>query len=157
MQKLDISNGDLFIMKTTEESNEIVHSKKEQNQKAAKDHFDIVMSFKSIGINTYNIIVLDLESQKIKYWHESYQLWESQVKGFLLSTNEFMKISKDGIDLLSLGNGTGRVVKDKDGFERYIHPLGACNYIKIEKNNHLKFACQFYDNRQIWLQDQYED
>lgn len=68
-----------------------------------------------------------------------------------------MALSKDGINLLSLGNGGGRVVKDKDGLERFIHPLGACNYLKIESDNHLKFACQFYDDRQIRVQEQYED
>lgn len=68
-----------------------------------------------------------------------------------------MALSKDGINLLSLGNGEGRIIKDKDGLERFIHPLGAFDYLKIEKENHLKFACQFYDNRQIWVQDQYED
>ena len=102
-------------------------------------------------------MVVDLETEKLNYWHESYQLWESQVKGFLLSTNEFMALSKDGINLLSLGNSAGRVIKDKDGLERFIHSLGSCNYLKIEKDNHLKFACQFYDDRQIWIQDQFED
>ena len=68
-----------------------------------------------------------------------------------------MALSKDGINLLSLGNSGGRVVKDKDGLERFIHPLGACNYLKIESDNHLKLACQFYDDRQIKVQDQYED
>ena len=32
----------------------------------------IVVSYKCIGINTYNIFVIDLHSKLIKYWHESY-------------------------------------------------------------------------------------
>lgn len=66
----------------------------------------MVVSYKMIGINTYNVFVFDLldsEMNLIKYWHESYQLWESQVKGFLLSTNDFLILSKDGMNIISLG------------------------------------------------------
>lgn len=38
-----------------------------------------------------------------------------------------------------------------------IHSLGSCNYLKIEDTNHLLFAFQFYDNRQICIQEQYKD
>ena len=58
-----------------------------------------------IGYNTYNVFVIDLdhEDHLIKYWFEGYQLWESPVKGFLLDTNDFLILSKDGINLLALG------------------------------------------------------
>jgi len=36
------------------------------------DNLYVVVSFKSIGINTFNVIMFDLQSHKIKYWHESY-------------------------------------------------------------------------------------
>jgi len=32
----------------------------------------IVVSYKAIGINTYNVFVIDLDLKLIKYWHESY-------------------------------------------------------------------------------------
>jgi hypothetical protein len=32
----------------------------------------IVVSYKMIGINTYNIFVIDLATKLIEYWHESY-------------------------------------------------------------------------------------
>ena len=38
-----------------------------------------------------------------------------------------------------------------------IHSLGACNFLKIEPSNHLFFACQYYDDRQICLQEQYNN
>lgn len=38
-----------------------------------------------------------------------------------------------------------------------IHSLGKCDYLKIEPTNHLLFAMQFYDDRQICLQEQYND
>jgi hypothetical protein len=71
------------------------------------------------------------------------------VKGFLLRTNDFIILSKDGINLLSLGQGAPKTVKDDKGAERKIHSLGSCNYLKIEPSNHLLFACQYYDNRQV--------
>lgn len=116
---------------------------------------NIVVSYKSIGINTFNVFVINLEDKLIKYWHEGYQLWESPVKGFLLNTNDFLILSKDGINVLALGEKPGRVIKDEEGFDRYIHSLGSINYIKIEKTNHLLFACQFYNDRQVCLQQQY--
>jgi hypothetical protein len=62
-------------------------------------------------------------------------------------------LSKDGINLLAISEKPGRKVKDMDGLDRWIHSLGSCNYLKIEKTNHLLFACQFYDERQICLQN----
>lgn len=96
--KLEIGNCDLFMMNKTEHDNQ-----------------SIIISYKSIGINTYNVFVIDLETSLIKYWNESFQLWESPVKGFLLCTNDFMILSKDGMNLLALGKKESRVVKDKDG------------------------------------------
>ena len=110
-------------------------------------HNYVVLSFKSIGINTYNVVVLDLLTGKPKYWHESFQLWESPVKGFLLTSNYFMILSKSGINLLSIGYKGSRQVLDKDGFPRYIHALGSCNYLKVDPSNVIFFSCQFYDDR----------
>lgn len=51
--KLDIGCCDLQLMK-------------EGNSES------IVVSYKCIGINTYNIFVIDLKTKLIQYWHESY-------------------------------------------------------------------------------------
>lgn len=85
--------------------------------------------------------MIDINTKLIKYWHESNQLWESPVTGFLLSTNEFMILQKLGINLLALGEKEARVVKDNIGDPRKIHSLGSCNYLKKEPSNHLLFAC----------------
>ena len=45
-----------------------------------------------------NNCVIDLDDKLIKYWFEGYQLWESPVNGFLLSSNDFMILSKEGIE-----------------------------------------------------------
>ena len=47
-----------------------MNTTEEHNQKEIEKKY-VVMSFKSIGINTYNVMVLDLENEKLKYWHES--------------------------------------------------------------------------------------
>lgn len=133
-----------------------MHIMNETNKDGSKSQY-IVVSYKSIEINTFNVFVIDLESKLIKYWHEGFQLWESPVKGFLLSTNDFMILSKDGINLLAIGEKESKVVKDKDGLNRMIHSLGKVNYLKIEPTNHILFAMQFYDDRQICLQEQYND
>lgn len=125
--KLDIANCDIQFMKEQRNDGKI-----EEN---------VVVSYKCIGINTYNVFVIDVASKLIKYWHEGYQLWESPVKGFLLSTNDFLILSKDGINLLAIGEKPSRVVKDTEGLDRMIHSLGKCNYLKIEPTNHLLFAC----------------
>jgi hypothetical protein len=126
--KLDIGNCDLHMME-------------EKDLEGDGSHLNIVVSYKSIGINTFNVFVINLDDKLIKYWHEGYQLWESPVKGFLLNSNDFLILSKDGINVLALGEKDGRVIKDQEGFDRYIHSLGSINYIKIEKTNHLLFAC----------------
>lgn len=140
--KLDIGNCDLHLMQETVK----------EGESGERKTMNIVVSYKSIGINTFNVFVINLDDQLIKYWHEGYQLWESPVKGFLLNTNDFLILSKDGINVLALGEKDGRVIKDQEGFDRYIHSLGSINYIKIEETNHLLFACQFYNDRQVCLQ-----
>jgi len=32
----------------------------------------LVLSYKAVGINTFNVFVFDLKSHLIKYWHEGY-------------------------------------------------------------------------------------
>ena len=115
-----------------------------------------MVSYKCIGINTYNVFVFCLNTRLIKFWHESFQLWESPVKGFLLPSNDFLIISNQGINVIAIGNKEARVIEDAEKFKRKIHSLGSCNYLKVEPEQHILFACQYYDNRQICIQDQYQ-
>lgn len=50
-----------------------------------------------------------------------------------------------------------KVVQDQEGFDRMIHPLSVCDSLRIESSNHIYFSCQYYDNRQIKLQEQFQD
>jgi len=56
--KLDIGNCDLHLMQEKSKTGETEHS--------------IVVSYKCIGINTFNVFVIDLQTKLIKYWHEGY-------------------------------------------------------------------------------------
>jgi len=75
----------------------------------------LVVSYKAEGINTYNVFVFDIETRFIRFWYESYQLYESPVKGFLLPTKEFLILSKDGINVIYLRSKGQRNITDLDG------------------------------------------
>jgi hypothetical protein len=78
---------------------------------------ELVVSYKTIYINTFTIIVLDIstdgEERTLLFRHESFQLWESEVYGILLEKNkDFITINKDGIHVISLGSVPTRPLKD---------------------------------------------
>ena len=53
-----------------------------------KHYQEVVISYKTAYINTYNILVLEADTlgndQYIIYRHESFQLWESKIQGTIL-------------------------------------------------------------------------
>ena len=130
--KLDFSNCNMYLMK-------------EENKNY------IICSFKQIGINTFNVFVFDLETKLIKFWHESNQFWEMPIMGFLLDTHDFMILNKDGINIITIANRKSRDITDSEGQMRRIHSLGSMEYLKVEPSNHLLFACQNYNNRQVCI------
>lgn len=80
--KLDIADADLFIIKT-----------KQSNYR------ELVISYKTIYINTYNVKVVDITNKEATLFrHESFQLWESECMGFLLNKKkDFVTLSKTGL------------------------------------------------------------
>lgn len=74
-------------------------------------------------------------------------MWESKAKGILLETNDFVTLSKEGINILSLGYHNGKVFVDKNGKNKFIHALGSCEYLKTEQTNFIYFSCQYYNDR----------
>ena len=92
--KLDIADADVNIVRN--------HRKKFK---------ELVISFKTIFMNTYNVQVIDISSdtEKILFRHECFQLWESQITGFyLISKKEFITINNEGVNVLSLDSGDKR-------------------------------------------------
>jgi hypothetical protein len=83
---------------------------------------ELIISYKTIYINTYNIIVLDISEgnsedvNKVIFRHETFQLWESEIKGFLISKNlDFVTINKNGLNILALSENHKRVIVDNQG------------------------------------------
>jgi len=78
-------------------------------EKDNKDGFkELLIGYKTIYINTYNLVVMDLAGDEDKratlFRHESFQLWESSVFGFNLSVSkDFVSLSKTGMNILALG------------------------------------------------------
>ena len=108
--KLDIADADLFIVR----------------QQGLRE---LVISYKIIYINTYNVQLIDISNPEGRveatlFRHEAFQLWESKVMGIILSKNfDFITFSKDGINVIALGQQEKRIVKDQQGNDRQIHSL----------------------------------
>jgi hypothetical protein len=82
---------------------------------------EVVVSYKTIFVNIYTILVLDLNhksGQPLMYRHESFQLWESPSYGTLLSTQDFVTINKEGINVIALGSTPKKVILDSNKEER---------------------------------------
>lgn len=88
--KLDIGDPNISILRGPP-----VHSGKTKLK-------ELIISYKSIFINTYNVVVMDISyddnSPSMIFHHESFQLWESECNGLLLSVNkDFVSFNKSGM------------------------------------------------------------
>jgi len=54
-----------------------------------KNYKELVLSFKTIFLNTYTIFVIDISTKEFStlFKHQSFQLWESTIFGTLLTKN----------------------------------------------------------------------
>lgn len=90
----------------------------------------------------------------------NYQLWESQVKGFLSTmNNDFIILNKEGINFVRLNPDIPRKsFKDKDGEERMVHSLNSIDYLKVDGENMLYFENKLDDNNiLLQIQQQHND
>ena len=70
---------------------------------------ELVMGFKSIYINVYNLFCIDIsqeDAEPIIFRHESFQLWESDCFGILLKnkSSDFITLNKQGMWVTSFGS-----------------------------------------------------
>ena len=122
---------------------------------------EVIISFKQIYINTYNIISMDFNDTDdsltdtlptLIFRHERFQLWESEIQGFLTKKSlTFVTVNRQGINIVGLDPTEKRKepVKDSEGFERILHTLESMNYLKVEDKNSLYFDCSKQDDRKI--------
>ena len=106
----------------------------------------MIITYKTIHINTYNVVVQDItgpyEKRTTLYIHESFQLWESKISGLILETNkDFISLSKAGINVLALGAVPKRKMHDNLGSEKMIHSLDGASFLKIDPINYIKYEC----------------
>ena len=104
----------------------------------------IVICFKSIFINTYNIMVVSLKTKQILIKHEHSHLYECSIGALLLKLqNDLILFSKDGMIVLNLGTSQSankRAIKDSQDVDYYLHTLSSCKDLRLEESNHLKFS-----------------
>lgn len=76
-----------------------------ENLKGEKEKkVEMIISYKTIHINQYVIIVVDLEDCLIKFRFEMFQLWESTIKGFMNNSHDFIILNNAGLSFIPLGN-----------------------------------------------------
>lgn len=109
---------------------------------------ELIISFKTIFINTFTVITKDLSDDAdednigILSKHECFQLWEARVSGLLLhDSKDFLSFSRAGINVLALGKVDKRKLKDNEGQQNVIHSLDSLSFLKVDKTNLMNFKC----------------
>lgn len=130
---------------------------------------EMVVSYKVIYLNIFNLLVMDIgkmdkgskhdwDKQYIIYRHESFQLWESDIDGILLTPNfNYVILNKDGLSVYSLGNIQKQMIIDDKGQQNVVHSLESCNYLKLEKYNNLVYLCSSKTGKEIAIEEEYND
>jgi hypothetical protein len=92
---LDIGDANLYISRGS--------------KKGGADYKELICGYKTVGINTYNTVVLDISTtdkggRQTLQRHEAFQLWESPISGLLLeNSKDYLTFSRSGINVLALG------------------------------------------------------
>ena len=111
---------------------------------------ELVVGFKTININTYNIMLIDISGgrkKQVLYNHECYQLWESKISGCLLDiSSEFVTFSKTGINVVSLSSKHKKYLHNTEGQKIKLHSLESMSYLRFENINLINFKCQDPEN-----------
>lgn len=102
------------------------------------------------------IDITHMSSMNILYRHVSYQLWEMNVTGFMLSQQKtFITLSRQGIQVVDHGHTDKRAIKDSSGNDAIIHSLESFDYLKVESKNFMLFQCTNPQDRIISVQQEY--
>ena len=106
---------------------------------------ELVVSYKTIFINTYNIVLTDLteldDKSNTLFRFEPFQLWESSISGLvLMDSKEFLSFNRDGIKILQLGSTNKRPLKNNIGEDLMVHSLDQFSYLKVDPLNLTNFS-----------------
>lgn len=119
---------------------------------------ELIVSYKTIYINTYNIVSVDLGLNRVVYRHESFQLWESESKGIFISKNkDFLKLNKYGLQVMSLGGKEKRKLYDHYNNLKVLISLDSYDYLKLEQDNHILFDGTREDYETITINQEFRN
>lgn len=123
-----------------------------------KNRRQLVVSFKTIYINTYSVIVIDILNEDVVFRHDSFNLWETKIMSFLNdATLDYVSLSERGMGVLGLSTQfLTKRVKDNSNDMHQVHSLASCDYLKLNPRNHILFSCQQND-RNVCVQGQYKN
>jgi hypothetical protein len=76
----------------------------------------VVVSYKSILVNTFRIFIIDAKNGTILSIHESFCLWESKIMAFMnTSTFDYILLSGAGLNVLTLNMSVeNKLFKDNE-------------------------------------------
>ena len=119
----------------------------------------LIISYKSIYVNAYTIMVIDAYTGGLIFKHDSYCLWESQISSVFIQKNkDFVCLQAEGISVLSLSySHSKKLVNDNLNCKNQIHSLPSVNYLKLEKQNILDFQSMSKEQKILKIQHQYTD
>ena len=84
----------------------------------------LVACQKTMKSNIFHIQVVEIKTKSLRFHMEISNLWESNIAGLMLSTNDFIIFSEEGISILCIFEiNQKRIVEDRDNKKWIIHPL----------------------------------
>ena len=123
-----------------------------------KNSKSIVVSYKSVYVNTHTIVIMDLATLQIKYQHERFCLWETKIFGLVNNEScDFITLSKEGmqVEMLSEIERT-RVIFDNHSRRHLLYSLTSLDYLKLEPSNCIRFRSYRDNKKEISIQSQYK-
>lgn len=122
----------------------------EEAEKIGGQSKELIISFKTQLRNTYNFIVIDIETNpnRFVFNHEIFHVYEQYITGILLFSNDFLTITNEKLCAVSVSRGEGeREIHSQDDFtKRKFHSLQECSYLQLHKNNHI--TLRYPDNNE---------
>ena len=103
----------------------------------------LVVSYKSIYVNTYTINVINLNNGLLMFKMETFCLWETGIMSFLNdSTHDYITLTDTGMKITGLRwDLNTKSVRDNENRKLKLHSLSSCKYLMLDESNHILFSC----------------
>jgi len=103
----------------------------------------LVVSYKSIYVNTYTINIINLNNGLLVFKMETFCLWETGIMSFLNdTTNDYITLTSTGMKITGLScDFLSKNVRDNENRKLKLHSLASCKYLMLDKSNHILFSC----------------